>query len=272
MDPNAGNPYMQGGNPFMPDKSQTPMSGGEMMGSPAPMNEGPSETTKPRQMPGGSDPMGGGDMPLGPGGAGAPAPMGDTNTPQPDANAHQAMREWVQAIRRDVMLSNPEINTQDAHRIALRVVALQSQAAPGSPQATQNIGDLYNQRQQRQQDQRGRGQGNGRGSRWGDLNNPNNPNSPLHPSHPMNKHYAEGEGEAPEPNNRWESENGGRNRLEDHAYGQNYRGNNPHAWAAADLLAQHVTDRFYDRRDRKRQQQGNRPASRVPEQGQRRLP
>lgn len=250
MDPNAGNPFMEGGNPYM-QPGQTPVSGGDMPGGPSavPMGGGgSSETTKPRQMPGGTDPMGGGapDMPLAPGGAGAPPPMasgGDSNVPQPNASARSAVldpniyRQRVQTIRREVMASNPEVNTREAQVIALAVLALQTEGANGVPTVT----DWQQRRQQRQQ-QKTKNQSQ-RAGQWGDLNDPNHPYWQQNGGHPF---YNVGRMGPAGPY-------GGRNRLEEHALSRGYAGNGAEWWAVGDKVLNSVVDGVRDHVDRRRQ-------------------
>lgn len=263
MDPNAGNPFMEGANPYMQPKGQDSVAGGVMPGGPAPMGSGTSETTKPRQMPGGSDPMGGmgADTPLAPGGAGAPPPMaggGDTNVPQPSANAKaatldpEAYRLRVQAVRRDVMLTNPEVPTGEAHRIALAVVALQTEAVE-----VPDLGELRKRDQQRDS-----GQADHNHGQYGDLNDPNHPYWQQNGGHPFLGQGRNGVGPY-----------GGRNRLEDHAFSRGYSGNNAEWWAVGDKALNAVVDGVRDHRDKRQQQRGEDRPSRWPRRpGQRQMP
>lgn len=251
MDPNTGRPPAGGGNPYLqPPQPKTPAAGGQMDAGMAPIDPaslgggGTSETTKPRQMPAGSapDPMMGGDMPLGPGGAGAPTPLGPpagSNTPQP-TRPPVTSRMRVQAIRRDILASNPDVPVEHAHAIALSVVAFQAQAAsPMGPAPS------YSQ-QQRIIDPSHAGNQGGQGGHMGDLNDPTNPYSPLHPNHPLYRQYGGSPGIHADPMGKpgdFQTQFGGRNRLEDHAYSKGYRGKTPHLYAATDLLANHLVDK-----------------------------
>jgi hypothetical protein len=280
---------MQGGNPYMqPSKPGAPVEGGDMNAGMAPLDDqssGTSETTKPRQMPGGAPAMPPSGGPVGAPGmnAGGPAPSpqgvgvgqgGDTNVPQ-DSPKSTSARLRVQAIRQDIMRTNPEISTRHAHAIALQVVALQdfTAASPMGPAPNYQITNLNAPQQRRPQqsnyseqqqiiDPSKRQQQSGQAGRIGDLNDPSNPYSPLHPNHPMYRQYGGQEHGDPlgKPGD-FVSQNGGRNSLEDHAYSKGYRGQYPHAYAFADLAANQAVDWF---RNRKAQP----PATRSGKQGE----
>jgi hypothetical protein len=163
------------------------------------------------------------------------------------------------------MRTNPEISTRHAHAIALQVVALQdfTAASPMGPAPNYQITNLnapqqrqvpqYSQQQrqqtQQQQTQQQTSPGGGR-TNLGDLNDPHNPYSPLHPNHPLYRQYGGSQEGHVDPLGQpgdFVSQFGGRNPLEEHAYSQGYRGQYPHSYAAADLLAHKALDFFKNR-------------------------
>lgn len=263
MDPNAGNPFMKGSNPYMqPEQEKTPVAGGDMPGGAPPTpGGGTSETTKPRQMPGGADPMAGGDMPLGPGGAGAPPPIAPSGVDQvtdmgatPQKMTQQAYRQRVQAIRREVMADNPEVDTRNAHRIAVAVVALQVEGAMGIPTIT----EMQQQREQRQQGRQQRQQN----ANQGDLNDPNHPYWQQNGGHP----FASGTGVGPNNGGPQGSQYGGRNQLEDYALSRGYTGGSPEAWALGDKAlngAANGIKHLWDKRHGPRAPRPNSPGGRT---------
>lgn len=250
--PNKGNPYMQGANPFMQDppkagapQEQTPLAGGEMDAGMAPMENGTSETTKPRQMPGGAPATPPGmDV-----GIGEPGAMAEANAPQdsPPAQATAILRKVRAEIRRD----NPEIDVVDAHLLAQAVVEMIFTAAPNyrspsglpdsniAPHPVPGAGRSGWSRNPRNTNQ------------MGDLNNPQNPNSPLHPAHPMNpRRNQQGQdftGGGEQGDGKWHPQNGGYTPFDDHAYGRGYRGNYPYAAGAGLMAADKIRDRWKNR-------------------------
>jgi hypothetical protein len=236
---------MQGANPFMQEKSepplngspnaQTPVSGGELDAGMAPVGGGgSSETTKPRQMPAGSPPMGMGADPMG--GAQLPgaqpvssvAPLGQTSAPntpqQPPTNTTALLRQ----VRAEVKRDNPEVPMVEAHRIALAAVALiQAEGA----QPINHTGP--------------RASGGG----LGDLNNPQNPNSPLHPRNRQHLQKMLGpahigdEHEGEQGDGQWQNQAGGYTKFDDRAYQSGYRGKYPYATGAGLLLVDKLRNR-----------------------------
>lgn len=247
MDPNQGNPYMQGANPFMQGSgepplngspnAQTPVSGGVMDAGMAPPG-GESATTKPRQMPAGSAPMGMGAGPMGAGEqpVSSVAPLGGTsgpNTPQtppPQPSGGSNTTALLRQVRAEIKRDNPDVLLADAHVIALAVVDLIQAEAVGHPS------DPHNRNRQQQQ-----GPGYGRRTQMGDLNNPSNPNSPLHPAHPQNprnigRQQVDEDGD--EDEGQWRPQAGGRTPLDDKAYQVGYYGKYPYAAGGAAALVQ----------------------------------
>lgn len=289
MDPKAGNPFTEGGNPYMQKApAQTPTPGGEMDAGMAPVGGdapgggdpmgggGTSETTKPRQMPAGAPPAPPAGMPgmppVGAPGAGAPGPAPSpqglgvgqsSNVPQDSPKAMAARK--VRAVRRDILASNPEVDVDYAHHMAMSVVAFQHfvAAAPVpqygaqiQQQPQQGVPQYSDQRPQQKTDPNRYG-----GGYFGDLNDPQNVHSPLHPNHPMHHQYSR---PAESASGDFVSQFGGRNPLEDHAYSKGYRGNNPHMYAAGDMALNKVVDWFRDRKSAPGQGGGQGPKHQRP--------
>ena len=197
----AANPFSPGGNPMSSGESGMAPAGDGNSPMPA-MPPALPQSTKPRQMPGGAPPS----MPGGaPGSMQPPAPGGtggDTNVPQssPPAEQSKAMAK-VRQVRRDIVANNPDVLPQDAHHLAMQVVALQFIAAPDVMQ------------QQRQS-----------GGYFGDLNDPRNPYSPHHPNHPLNQDYQQGGSGGYRG---YSNPASSRNPWAEHARETGYQGNSP---------------------------------------------
>lgn len=245
MDPNKGNPYMQGENPFMQDPpkpgapQETSVAGGEMDAGMAPMENGTSETTKPRQLPGGTPPQGvpGMDVGIGEPGASDPAANGPQDSPPSPAVATAVLRQ----VRAEIRRTNPDVDVVDAHLLAQAVVDLIFTAAPVTPIPDSRV-TPHNPLA-----------GNGTWSRrprnnqqLGDLNNPNNPNSPLHPAHPMNPRRQQADPAQPD-DGKWHPQNGGYTPFDDKAYGAGYRGQYPYSAGAAMMAGEKIRDRWRNR-------------------------
>lgn len=248
MDPNAGNPYMQGANPFMQGQpgggTPPPVSPGDVMGG---MGGGSSETTKPRQMPGGPD-VGSMGMPAPAGGSSdipgaAPSPSvpgAPSATPDqpPSAGSMTQTGALIREVRRDVATSNPDLTMDQVHVVAMRVVALISEAAP------QPNHPWIDPNPRAQQNQQGRGFRRGRQRLpQGDTGDRRDPNSVMHPNHPQHQDYfPNAQQHQPQVdkdgNPLWTSQHGGRTPLEDRAFAKGYQGRNPNLFGLGDALVQ----------------------------------
>lgn len=259
MDPNSGNPYMQGSNPFMQGEpgagSPPPVAPGDVMGDMG-MGGGSSETTKPRQMPGGPDPV----DPM----MGMPAPEGGSSdipgaSPSPSvpgapSAAADPMKTGalLREVRRDITSSNPDLGVREAHALAMRVVAMVVESAsPMGPTAAppDPLGRNSPTRPRLAPD----------GLPINDPRNPANPRSVMHPRHADHgKYYTQGQsrrpGQSVDPSTqgeqddapddgRWRPRNYGRNPLEDRANARGYQGNNPNLFGLGDAIVQRMVQK-----------------------------
>lgn len=242
--PNSGNPYMQGANPFMQDSGQPPINGSPNAPAPGPgvppMPDagGTSETTKPRQMPAGAPPMGMGADPMGGGQqpVDSVAPLGgvsDTSTPQQPTTA-----TLLRQVRAEIKRDNPDVLIHDAHVLALAVVdMIQTEAAPRatpSPSAPRRARRPSNTRQ------------------LGDLNDPRNPNSPLHPQYRYNPRNSGGYYHNNEDDERETDDDrprpGVRVPLAENAWQRGYSGQHPYAAGAGIAVGEGIVNWWKSRK------------------------